>query len=95
MRCILCKGSYYPPTTPRPVIVEVPLSIPLCELECDKSEKECKLWNIGNNPLNETETLLTLIAVSNSQIMFIYFYIYIYIPLRIEYIVLITFIYVI
>ncbi|RLU23684.1 hypothetical protein DMN91_003890 [Ooceraea biroi] len=39
MRCILCKGSYYPPTTPRPIIIEVPLSIPLCEPEVDICEQ--------------------------------------------------------
>jgi len=66
MRCILCKGSYYPPTTPRPIITEVNLSAPLCEPESEKTEKERKLWEIGTNPLDETEAILTLIAVSNS-----------------------------
>lgn len=65
MRCILCKGSYYPPTTPRPIITEVSLSAPLCEPETEKTEKERQLWEIGNSPLNETEAMLTLIAVSN------------------------------
>lgn len=64
MRCILCKGSYYPPTTPRPIITEVSLSAPLCEPESEKTEKERKLWEIGSSPLDETEAMLTLIAVS-------------------------------
>ncbi|KYM96439.1 WD repeat and HMG-box DNA-binding protein 1 [Cyphomyrmex costatus] len=64
MRCILCKGSYYPPTTPRPIITEVSLSAPLCEPESEKTEKERKLWEIGNNPLDETEAILTLIALA-------------------------------
>jgi len=74
MRCILCKGSYYPPTTPRPIITEVSLSAPLCEPESEKTEKECKLWEIGNNPLNETEAMLTLIAVSNSSYSFLLYF---------------------
>ncbi|XP_011171190.1 WD repeat and HMG-box DNA-binding protein 1 [Solenopsis invicta] len=64
MRCILCKGSYYPPTTPRPIITEVPLSAPLCEPESEKTEKERKLWEIGSNLLDQTETMLTLIALA-------------------------------
>ncbi|XP_077278003.1 WD repeat and HMG-box DNA-binding protein 1-like [Temnothorax americanus] len=62
MRCILCKGSYYPPTTPRPIITEIALSAPLCEPESEKTEKERKLWEIGSSPLDETEAMLTLIA---------------------------------
>ncbi|XP_071642540.1 WD repeat and HMG-box DNA-binding protein 1-like [Temnothorax longispinosus] len=64
MRCILCKGSYYPPTTPRPIITEIDLSAPLCEPESEKTEKERKLWEIGSSPLDETEAMLTLIALA-------------------------------
>ncbi|KAL0104850.1 hypothetical protein PUN28_016473 [Cardiocondyla obscurior] len=64
MRCILCKGSYYPPTTPRPIITEVSLSAPFCEPESEKTEKERKLWEIGTNPLDESEAMLTLIALA-------------------------------
>ncbi|XP_076761304.1 WD repeat and HMG-box DNA-binding protein 1 isoform X2 [Xylocopa sonorina] len=61
-RCVLCKGSHYPPTTPRPVINEVSLTPPLCELENEKTEKELKLWRLGTNPLEENEAVLSLIA---------------------------------
>ena len=27
IRCVLCKGSYYPPTTPRPAVTEIPLQV--------------------------------------------------------------------
>ncbi|XP_020290374.1 WD repeat and HMG-box DNA-binding protein 1 [Pseudomyrmex gracilis] len=64
MQCILCKGSYYPPTTPRPIVTEVPLSSPLCEPESKKTETERTLWEIGNNPSEEIQTLLTLIALA-------------------------------
>ncbi|XP_014482710.1 PREDICTED: WD repeat and HMG-box DNA-binding protein 1 [Dinoponera quadriceps] len=62
MRCILCKGGFYPSTTPRPIVTEVPLSMPLCEPESERTEKERKLWQIGSSPLNETEAILILIA---------------------------------
>lgn len=66
MRCILCKGGFYPPTTPRPIVTEVPLSAPLCDPESERTEKERQLWQIGSSPLNETEAILILIAVSDS-----------------------------
>ncbi|XP_048577414.1 WD repeat and HMG-box DNA-binding protein 1 isoform X2 [Nematostella vectensis] len=40
LRCVLCRGSSYPPTLPRPVLVLLPLKIPLCEMATDKGEKE-------------------------------------------------------
>ncbi|KAJ8681513.1 hypothetical protein QAD02_017305 [Eretmocerus hayati] len=63
-RCILCKGSHYPPTTPRPIVMEVPLTIPLCEPESEKSEKEAKVWQLGSHPLDENEALLSLISTA-------------------------------
>jgi chromosome transmission fidelity protein 4 len=27
VRCVLCKGSYYPPTLPRPAVTEIPLQV--------------------------------------------------------------------
>ncbi|KAG7206975.1 hypothetical protein KM043_000866 [Ampulex compressa] len=64
VRCVLCKGSYYPPTTPRPIISEIPLTPPLCEIESERTEKEMRLWQLGNNPRNEDEAMLSLIALA-------------------------------
>ncbi|XP_008217215.1 WD repeat and HMG-box DNA-binding protein 1 [Nasonia vitripennis] len=61
-RCILCKGSHYPPTTPRPIVTEIPLIIPLCDPESEKSEKEAKVWQLGSNPVDEREAVLALVA---------------------------------
>ncbi|XP_029056611.2 WD repeat and HMG-box DNA-binding protein 1 isoform X1 [Osmia bicornis bicornis] len=63
-RCVLCKGSHYPPTTPRPVIAEISLIPPLCEFESEKTEKELKLWKLGSDPLEEDEAMLSLIALA-------------------------------
>ena len=63
-RCVLCKGSHYPPTTPRPVITEVSLLPPLCEFESEKSGKEIKLWKLGSDPSEENEAVLSLIALA-------------------------------
>ena len=44
--------------------MEIPLIIPLCEPESEKSEKEAKVWQLGSNPIDEKEAVLALIAVS-------------------------------
>ncbi|XP_071453282.1 WD repeat and HMG-box DNA-binding protein 1 [Hetaerina americana] len=44
IRCVLCKGSHYPQTTPRPSVVEIPMQMPLCEAQSEKSQHEEKFW---------------------------------------------------
>lgn len=64
VRCILCKGSHYPPVTPKPVPVEIELNAPLCEPQSEKSEREAKIWQFGSDPIDEKEALLSLIALA-------------------------------
>lgn len=71
-RCILCKSGHYPPTTPRPIVTEIPLIVPLCEPESEKSGHEAKVWQLGSNPLEEKEAVLALIAVSSNCVVFSY-----------------------
>uniref|UniRef100_A0A0A9X0K5 WD repeat and HMG-box DNA-binding protein 1 n=2 Tax=Lygus hesperus TaxID=30085 RepID=A0A0A9X0K5_LYGHE len=40
IRCILCKGSFYPPVLPKPLVNEIKWQIPLCELESEKGKLE-------------------------------------------------------
>lgn len=40
IRCIYCKGSTYPPTLPRPVLVLMPLQLPFCEMMTEKGQLE-------------------------------------------------------
>ncbi|KAL4149661.1 hypothetical protein QTP88_003553 [Uroleucon formosanum] len=59
IRCILCKGSYYPSTTPHPFLNEIPWQIPLCDLNQEKGELEEKFWrsNIALSILPEEDGL--------------------------------------
>lgn len=79
VRCVLCKGSHYPPTTPRPVIVEISLVPPLCERQSEKSGNELKLWKLGSNPSEENEAVLALFAVHLNVIFMCKIYITVYI----------------
>ncbi|XP_005097892.2 WD repeat and HMG-box DNA-binding protein 1 isoform X1 [Aplysia californica] len=40
IRCIPCKGSRYPPTLPRPALAVLPLELPLCDMDSEKSKYE-------------------------------------------------------
>jgi hypothetical protein len=42
-RAILCKGSRYPPTLPRPTIQILPYELPMCELTADKGTMEVRV----------------------------------------------------
>lgn len=43
VRAILCRGTTFPPTVPKPIIAELPIQIPLCEIESEKSQYEEQL----------------------------------------------------
>ncbi|XP_063971990.1 WD repeat and HMG-box DNA-binding protein 1 [Diachasmimorpha longicaudata] len=62
IRCVLCKGSHYPATTPRPTVVEILFDTPLCEGEADRTRKEAAIWRIGTSPEDEDTALFTLIG---------------------------------
>ncbi|CAH1402703.1 unnamed protein product [Nezara viridula] len=59
VRCILCKGTYYPPVTPKPLVAEIKWKIPMCELDSDKSQLEEDLLRtvitIPNLPSDQNE----------------------------------------
>lgn len=69
-RCVLCKGSLYPPTTPSPIQIEIPLELPMCEPDTVKSQMEAKLWKLGSgiSKVADEETLLQMFVVSIHQI---------------------------
>lgn len=40
LQAVLCRGCSYPMTNPRPMLQELPLRMPLCDLDSEKSEIE-------------------------------------------------------
>ncbi|XP_041975465.1 WD repeat and HMG-box DNA-binding protein 1 [Aricia agestis] len=43
VRAILCRGTSFPLTVPKPIVTELPIQIPLCELDSEKSQYEEQL----------------------------------------------------
>ncbi|GBP37504.1 WD repeat and HMG-box DNA-binding protein 1 [Eumeta japonica] len=43
VRAILCRGASFPLTAPKPIVTELPLQIPLCELDSEKGQFEEQL----------------------------------------------------
>ncbi|RVE48134.1 hypothetical protein evm_007194 [Chilo suppressalis] len=43
VRGILCRGTTYPVTVPKPIVAELPIQIPLCELDNEKAQYEEQL----------------------------------------------------
>ena len=60
LRVILCKGLVYPPVHPRPVMTTIPLTIPLCESNTEKTNIEVSL----TAHLDEVVISLSLLRLS-------------------------------
>ncbi|CAH1793164.1 unnamed protein product [Owenia fusiformis] len=44
LRCILCKGTTYPPTLPRPTVMLLPFKLPVCEVQSERGQAEENYW---------------------------------------------------
>ncbi|XP_026497855.2 WD repeat and HMG-box DNA-binding protein 1 [Vanessa tameamea] len=69
VRAILCRGSSYPVTVPKPIVTELPLQIPLCELDTEKGQYEEQLVRWANTSPDvdvktARETALKLFALA-------------------------------
>lgn len=69
VRAVLCRGTSYPLTSPRPIVMEIPMQMPMCEIEAEKSAWEDALvrqaiFNVDNREKLMRETAIKLFAVS-------------------------------
>lgn len=69
VRAILCRGTTFPVTVPKPIVAELPLQIPLCELDTEKAQHEERLlrWAhaAGDGDVKQArETALKLFALA-------------------------------
>lgn len=54
VRSILCRGSSYPLTTPKPMVCELKMQMPVCDIEGEQSQLEETL--LRNNNFNSTDS---------------------------------------
>lgn len=69
VRAILCRGSSHPPTTPKPMVSELNMQLPLCDMEADQTQLEDTLiqnstFNIDDAEKNVKEVAIKLFAVT-------------------------------
>ncbi|XP_048489495.1 WD repeat and HMG-box DNA-binding protein 1 [Plutella xylostella] len=43
VRAIVCRGASFPPTVPKPIVSQIPIQMPLCELDTEKGQYEEQL----------------------------------------------------
>lgn len=68
IRAILCRGSSYPLTTPRPMVSELKMQLPVCDIEAEQSQLEEALvrnssFNVDDADKNIKEIAIKLFAV--------------------------------
>lgn len=70
VRGILCRGSRYPVTVPKPMIVEINMQLPLCDLNAEQTQLEETLIRSENYHVDDAERIvkenaIKLFAVRN------------------------------
>lgn len=58
IRGVLCRGLSYPLTTPKPMISEIPLQLPLCDIDSEQSQLEESLIRYSYFKTDESEKCL-------------------------------------
>ncbi|XP_037806076.1 WD repeat and HMG-box DNA-binding protein 1 [Lucilia sericata] len=69
LQAVLCRGTSYPMTTPRPMVQELQLQLPLCDIESEKSSLEDSLlratiMSMDNAEKTVKETAIKLFALA-------------------------------
>lgn len=63
VRAILCRGSSYPLTTPKPMISELQMQLPVCDIEAEQSQLEETLIRLSTFFTNDKEKQIKEIAL--------------------------------
>ncbi|XP_013111089.2 WD repeat and HMG-box DNA-binding protein 1 [Stomoxys calcitrans] len=69
LQAVLCRGTSYPMTNPRPMVQELSLQLPLCDLEHEKSSFEdtmlrASIMSMDNSEKTVKETAIKLFALA-------------------------------
>lgn len=76
VRAILCRAAAYPLISPKPMITELKMQLPLCDLDAEKAQLEEALiryvtLNVDNADRLMKEMAMKLFAVSISIRLFV------------------------
>lgn len=68
IRAVLCRGSNYPLTSPKPMVAEIKMQMPVCDIESEQSQLEEALIRYGSFSADDSnkyikETALKLFSV--------------------------------
>lgn len=72
VRAIMCRGSSHPLTTPKPMVSELKMQMPVCDIEAEQSQMEETLvrnscFNVNESDHNIKEIAIKLFAVRKSK----------------------------
>lgn len=72
IQAVLCRGCSYPMTNPRPMISELSMQVPACEIDSEKSMLEetlmrCSNFSVDNAEKTIKESAIKLFAVSSKD----------------------------
>lgn len=54
----MCRGSSFPVTSPRPMINELPMQLPFCDMDTEKSQLEETLFRAANFSMANADKVL-------------------------------------
>lgn len=63
IQAVLCRGSSYPMTNPRPMVQELRMQLPLCDIEVEKSELEDTLMRASLMQMENAEKVQKEMAI--------------------------------
>lgn len=63
VRAILCRGATHPVTTPKPIVQELPMQIPLYDLDTEKSQLEEQLLRVASMDVANSERLMKEVPI--------------------------------
>lgn len=63
VRAIMCRGANYPVTTPKPMVSEIKMQMPVCDIESEQSQLEETLIRYSNFTSDDSEKNVKEIAL--------------------------------
>lgn len=63
VRAILCRGAAYPVTMPKPIVQDLAMRLPLCDMESEKAQLEEQLLRVAGMEVANGERVMKEVAI--------------------------------